>query len=100
MKDSSSSPTNLVNPIDLLASSNANGTNELSWSRNSNPQGTVFIIESLEKPSIHWILVGTTTKSTFDHTSQTPGKTQYYRILAKRTDVTSQPSNEAVVYPE
>lgn len=100
VKDSSPSPTNPVTPIDLLANPNANGTNKLSWDRNGNPQGTIFIIEAQEKPGMPWVLVGTTTKSTFDHTKQTPGKTQYYRIRAQRTDVTSEPSNEAVVYAE
>ena len=98
VKDANPSPTNPIAPKDLLANPNANGTNKLSWDRNSNPQGTIFLIEAQEKPGMPWVLVGTTTKSAFEHTKQTPGKSQYYRVRAQRTDVTSESSNEAVVY--
>lgn len=99
VKDASPSPTNPITPTELLVNPNANGTNKLSWNRNGNPQGTIFIIESQEKPGMPWTLIGTTTKASFDHTKQTPGKTQYYRVCAQRTDLISQPSSEVVVYP-
>lgn len=97
-KDTNPSPINPIAPKDLLANPNANGTNKLSWDRNGNPQGTIFIIEAQEQPGLPWTFVGTTTKSVYEHTNQTPGKTLYYRVRAQRTDVTSEPSNDAVVY--
>lgn len=97
-KDTNPTPINPIAPKDLLANPNANGTNKLSWDRNGNPQGTIFIIEAQEQPGMPWAFVGTTTKSVYEHTNQTPGKTLYYRVRAQRTDVTSEPSNDAVVY--
>ena len=43
-KDTNPTPINPIAPKDLLANPNANGTNKLSWDRNGNPQGTIFII--------------------------------------------------------
>lgn len=97
-KDTNPTPINPIAPKDLLANPNANGTNKLSWDRNGNPQGTIFIIEAQEKPGMTWTLIGTTTKSVYEHTNQIPGKTLYYRVRAQRTDITSEPSNDAVVY--
>lgn len=99
VKDSSSSPTNPITPIGLLVNPNSNGTNKLSWNRNGNSQGTIFLVEAEDKPGNPWILIGTTTKTGFDHTNQLPGKTQYYRVRAQRSDNSSDPSNEAVAYP-
>ncbi|MCX6154129.1 MAG: hypothetical protein NT007_08215, partial [Candidatus Kapabacteria bacterium] len=45
VRDSNPSPVNPIPPTDLLANPNPNGTNKLSWNRNGNPQGTIFIIE-------------------------------------------------------
>lgn len=97
-KDTNPTPINPIAPKDLLANPNANGTNKLSWDRNGNPQGTIFIIEAQEQPGMPWTFVGTTTKSVYEHTNQIPGKTLYYRVRAQRTDITSEPSNDAVVY--
>lgn len=70
----------------------------MKWDRNANPQGTIFIIEAQDKPGLPWTLIGTTTKAVYEHTNQVPGKIQYYRVRAQRIDITSEPSNEAVVY--
>ncbi|MCX6154175.1 MAG: hypothetical protein NT007_08445, partial [Candidatus Kapabacteria bacterium] len=93
------SPVNPIPPTDLLANPNPNGTNKLSWNRNGNPQGTIFIIEMQDRPGFPWVLIGTTTKTTYDHQGQMPGITKYYRVRAQRNDTTTEPSNEAIVYP-
>ncbi len=99
VKDSHPSPLNPISPKDAIANPNVNGTNKISWDRNGNPQGTIFIVESQEKLGDNWVLIGTTNKTSFEHLHQQPGKSKYYRVRAQRNDVTSEPSNETVVYP-
>lgn len=99
VKDSHPSPLNPISPKDAMVNPNVNGINKITWDRNTNPQGTIFIIEAQEKPGDPWLQIGTTSKSYFEHLYQLPGKTKYYRVRAQRNDTTSEPSNETVVYP-
>ena len=93
-------PTPLVpqQPTELVANPSASGINKLQWNRNGNPFGTTFIIESQENVALPWVFAGTTTKSTFEHTGQIPGKMLFYRVKAQRNEQLSEPSNVAVVY--
>jgi len=85
-------------PLDLMANPSASGVNKLQWNRNGNPFGTVFIIETQDKATSPWAFAGTTTKATFDHNGQIPGRTLFYRVIAQRNDTLSQPSEVVVVY--
>ena len=93
-------PTPLVpqQPTELVAMPDASGVNKLQWNRNGNPFGTTFIIESQENVSLPWFFAGTTTKATFEHSGQIPGKMLFYRVKAQRNEQISEPSNVAVVY--
>jgi len=93
-------PTPLVpkQPTELVAMPDASGVNKLQWNRNGNPFGTTFIMEYQENVSLPWLFAGTTTKATFEHSGQIPGKMLFYRVKAQRNELLSEPSNVAVVY--
>ena len=44
-------------------------------------------------------MIDTTTKTKYEHTGQTVGQQVVYHVRAKRDDITSDPSNDAVIYP-
>lgn len=85
-------------PLDLLVEGFSNGKNSLKWNRNGNKPGTIFIVEAKTGDETKFSIVGTTTKSNFDHKDQKPGVKQVYRVRAQRGDDFSDYSNEAVVY--
>ena len=93
-------PTPLIpqQPTELVANPTASGVNKLQWNRNENPFGTTFIIEVQENIGLPWIFAGTTSKSTFEHTGQIPGRMLFYRVKAQRNEQLSESSNVAVVY--
>jgi hypothetical protein len=93
-------PTPLVpqQPTELVANPSASGVNKLQWNRNGNPFGTTFIIESQENIGLPWVFAGTTSKATFEHNGQIPGKMLFYRVKAQRNEQLSESSNVAVVY--
>jgi hypothetical protein len=84
--------------LDLSAKGASNGTNTLKFNRNGNKPGTIFLIEAKIGDAPDYIIVGTTTKTTFEHKGQKPGVKVVYRVRAQRGDDVSEPSNEAVVY--
>ena len=93
---SSSSP---VVPVTFLnATGCSDGINKLTWNRNGNSQGTVFLIESRFDGSTNWNFVAAVTKTSYSDLNQTPGQTQFYRIKSVRAGVTSNPCDPAVVY--
>jgi hypothetical protein len=55
-------------------------------------------IESQENVGLPWVFAGTTSKATFEHTGQIPGKMLFYRVKAQRNEQLSEPSNVAVAY--
>jgi len=85
-------------PTDLIVQGASSGTNALKFNRNGNKTGTIFIIEAKIGAATGYAMVGTTTKTNFNHTGQTPGVKAMYRVRAQRGDQFSDYSNEAVVY--
>ena len=85
-------------PQDLSATGYQTGVNELKWKRGSNKPGTTYMIQSRMSESAPWTLVDTTTKTKYRHTNQPVGQTQYYRVIAKRAQGESDPSNVAIAY--
>ncbi len=84
----------------LVVTGTSNGVNSLTWDRNGNAQGTVFLIESKLEGASDWNFVAAVTKATFQDTNQIPGQTKYYRVKASRSGKTSNPSAPAVIYSQ
>ena len=85
-------------PTYLLASPDTSGVNSLAWDRNGNKPATTFVIEAMLGASTTFEQIGTTTKTRFDHTGQTPGVKATYRVIAERADMSSLPSQSVTVY--
>jgi hypothetical protein len=96
--DSTPSPIGVQTPTDLTAQGASNGTNSMKFNRNDNKKGTIFIIEAKIGAATDYVMVGTTTKTSFNHTGQKPGVKAMYRVRAQRGEQFSEYSNEAVVY--
>ena len=96
--DTTPTPLTPQQPTELVAMPDASGVNKLQWNRNGNPFGTTFIIEFQENVSLPWLFAGTTTKATFEHSGQIPGKMLFYRVKSQRNEQISESSNVAVVY--
>lgn len=93
-------PSEPITPFDLVAVPNASGVNKLQWDRAGNVFGTTFIIECQKEGSTVWDFVDVTTKTTYEHHNQVPGRRIFYRVKAKRGNFVSDPSNVAVVYAD
>ena len=85
-------------PTDLVVEGFSNGTNKLKFNRNGNKKNTVFIIEAKSGDAVDFVIVGTTTKTTFEHKNQKPGVKTVYRVRAQRGGDYSDYSNLATVY--
>ena len=84
----------------LVVTGTSNGVNSLTWNRNGNAQGTVFLIESKLEGDSDWNFVAAVTKTSFQDTDQIPGQTKYYRVKASRSGKTSSPCSPAVIYSQ
>jgi len=87
-----------VQCTDLTAQGLQSGTNVLDWKSGGNKPGTIYVIEKKFKddPAYSYVDVSTATK--YNHKGQTPGVFMLYRVIAKRGDLLSEPSDEAAVY--
>lgn len=86
---STSGPVVTVTGLDVVGCDD--GVNKLSWNRNGNSPGTMFIVEYRLDGATSWTFAGAVTKTTFAHDEQTPGVTVWYRIIATRAGVNSAP---------
>ncbi len=97
--DDDSLTKSVPNPsTDLVVTGTSDGINRLKWSRASNRQGTLFVIEAKIAEAADWTIINAVTSSRFDNTNQTPGVKVQYRVKAKRGDLESSYSNKASVY--
>ncbi|WP_395139813.1 hypothetical protein [Armatimonas sp.] len=85
-------------PLDLVATPHADGTNTLKWKSGENKPGTQYLIEAKAADAGAWALIDAITRTSYTHTSQTPGQKVRYRVRAKRGDSTSGYTNEVGVY--
>lgn len=85
-------------PLDLLVEGFSNGNNNLKFNRNGNKQNTIFNVEAKIGGAADFVIVGSTTKTTWVHKNQTPGVKVVYRVRAQRGDDYSDYSNPATVY--
>lgn len=92
-------PTPLIpqQPTEFSATIGAGGLCSMRWNRNGNAQGTVFLIESSQNFSTGWQINATSTKTSYEMQLPFPIGQNYFRIRAQRADLTSEPSNIAVV---
>lgn len=90
-------PETPVAPIDLIAELQPNGAVELDWSRNGNAPGTLFVVEWSVFPGSSWTLLDIVTKTSYVHTGAPLGNALQYWVKARRSDVTSGPSNIAFI---
>jgi len=90
-------PSNPQQPTEFSATIGAGGLCSMRWSRNGNAQGTVFLIESSQNFSTGWQINGTTTKISYEMQLPYPIGQNYFRIRAQKSEVTSEPSNIAIV---
>jgi hypothetical protein len=95
--DPTPTPSNPMPPKDLSAEIAAAGLCSLKWNRNTNPQGTIFLIESSINPDTGWHIIGTTTKTTYETLLPEPVGHNFFRCKAQRGDLVSEVSNVAVV---
>ena len=91
------SKTTPTPPQNLMATGGADGINHLKWEAGANPRTSDYVIYARtgEQPR-RMIDVVRTLK--YDHTGQTPGVTVIYDVEARRRNLTSQPSNQAIVF--
>jgi hypothetical protein len=87
---------NVQVPTNLSATAQSNGVAKLKWRANGNIRSTIYLIE-VETAS-GWLLYGSSSKTNFVDNAATPGVQKTYRVRAQRSNLTSPPSNEAVIY--
>lgn len=91
-------PTAVYTVTALTVNGCSDGVNKLKWNRTGNAPSTLFLIESRMSTSGPWVLVGAVSKTSFDHSNQIPGETQYYRVTSTRSGQASAPCAPIVVY--
>lgn len=93
-KPSKTTPTP---PQNLMATGGADGVNSLKWEAGANPRTTDYVIYAriAEQPRRMIDVVHTIR---YEHTGQTPGVTVIYDIEARRRNLNSEPSNQAIVF--
>lgn len=86
-------------PLNLVASPLATGVNVLTWEEGGNRVTTTqYFIEAKYSQNGAWRLIDAVTKTRYEHKAQTPGVRVGYRVRAKRGDVFSDYSTDAVAY--
>ena len=90
--------TDPTQPTKLTVTPDASGINSLQWNRNGNKPNTTFVIEAMLGAATTFEQIGTTTKTKFEHTGQTPGVKATYRVIAERADMSSIPSQSVTAY--
>lgn len=97
--DAVATPIGAQTPTELSVEGFSNGSNKMKFKRSGNKPNTIFTIEAKTGGAASFVIVGTTTTTTFNHTNQTPGVKVVYRVRAQRGNGGfSEYSNEAIVY--
>jgi hypothetical protein len=99
VKDTDPTAINPVAPSDLVVTARADGTHFMQWKANGNKSGTLYLPHVKVGDATAWTLLEPTTKTSFQHTGNTPGVKATYMVKARRRDITGPESNIAVVYP-
>ena len=87
-------------PVSLSTSAMDTLSATLSWDSNSNPAGTVYVVETATEPGGAYTVSFSTSEVTAHLTGLFPGATACYRIIATNWDnVPTAPSNELCLVP-
>ena len=97
-EDVAQTPSAPQTPLELLVEGFSNGNNNLKFKRSGNKPSTIFNIEAKIGSAADFVIIGSTTKTTWVHKNQTPGVKIVYRVRAQRGDDYSDYSNTATVY--
>ncbi len=89
-------PTNPTQPLEFVATPSSTGSVAFKWKRNGNNQRTAFIIEKLVGTA--WVTVDTTFKTRVSVSGFAPGVEETFRVVARRNNVNSLPSNVQTIY--
>jgi hypothetical protein len=87
-----------IAPAKLTVTGNSLGENFLEWSRNGNISGTVYEIFFQTDGAGDWTFLTSTNAVKYTHQSAVPGQMTAYKVRARRRDVYSVFSEEAVIY--
>lgn len=97
--DAIDTPIGAQTPTELSVEGFSNGSNKMKFKRSGNKVNTIFDVEAKIGDTADFVIVGTTTTTTFNHKNQTPGVKVVYRVRAHRGNSEfSEYSNEAIVY--
>lgn len=92
-------PLNPVEPNELVAEINVDGTIELSWNRNNNGPTTQFVIFAKIGNEANYRMLDVVTKTNYKHIGVTLAERIEYYVKARKNGVESGPSNIAIINP-
>ena len=95
--DPTPSPEHPQIPTELSGSIGTGGLANLKWNRNGNAYNITFLIETSNNPDAGWHIIGTTTKATYDAHLEAPLGKNYYRVIAQKGEIKTEPSNIIVI---
>lgn len=87
-----------IAPRDLVATADGAGTNTLKWNSNGNTSGIQYLIQGKVGPALEFATVDVVTSTTYRHTARVVGQPVLYRVIARRGENVSAPSNSAGVH--
>ena len=93
-KPSRSDPTP---PQKLMATGGADGINRLKWEAGENGRSTEYVVYARIGGAPR-AMIDVVRTLRFDHKGQTPGQAVIYEVEARRRDILSEPSNQAIVF--
>ena len=91
------SRTDPTPPQKLLATGGADGVNRLKWGAGENGKTTEYVIFARVNGAPR-AMVDVVRTLRYEHKGQTPGQTVIYDVEARRRDILSEPSNQAIVF--
>ncbi len=96
-RSGSGTPAVPVTPTSLVATPFAAGTVKLTWNRNGNASGIVFLIE-WSTDGTTWQFLKSTTRISYTANGFAPGVQAWFRVTATTSTATSVPTSSVSVY--
>lgn len=87
-----------VQPTHLVVTTEVSGENHLAWKTGGQGRATMDRIEARSGAETEFTLLDHTTAPRYVHRGRKPGAPIVYRVLARRSNQLSAPSNEAGIY--
>jgi hypothetical protein len=98
VRDTTRTFTAPVAPVNLVANASADGRNSLKWNSTANAPGVLHVVEVKRGAAPDFVLLDVVSASSYADPNGVPGQHTEYRVKARRSDVTSAPSNVAAVH--